>query len=201
MCVACVRRRRSIRQLSVLSLEQGAVCRIGRRAGDPETLAEARRRENPRTQKTRIMEYKIHLTDTADAGARQRILASLLMYNAESTGISDYRPLVILITDAQGTVIGGLWGRTALGWLATEMLFVPEGLRGQGIGSQLMAQAEREALARDCHSAWLDTFTFQARGFYERLGYRCFGELNDYPAGFSRHFMQKRLGEEPPQAT
>ena len=142
------------------------------------------------------MEYKIQLTDSADAGARQRILTSLLMYNAERTGISDYRPLVALITDAGNTVIGGLWGRTAFGWLVTEMLFVPEGLRGQGIGSQLMAQAEREALVRGCHSAWLDTFAFQARGFYERLGYRRFGELNDYPAGFSRCFMKKRLRGE-----
>ena len=37
------------------------------------------------------------------------------------------------------------------------------------------------------------TFEFQARGFYERLGYRCFGELNDYPTGFARYFMKKAL--------
>jgi GNAT superfamily N-acetyltransferase len=123
------------------------------------------------------MEFTIQLTETADADARQRILASLLMYNAERTGISDYRPLVVLITDPRDTVIGGLWGRTALGWLVTEMLFVAEGLRGKGIGSQLMAQAEQEALARGCHNAWLDTFAFQA-------------------AGFSRYYMKKRLCEE-----
>ena len=46
-----------------------------------------------------------------------------------------------------------------------------------------MQLAEREAVQRGCHGAWLDTFEFQARGFYERLGYTCFGELPNYPAG------------------
>jgi hypothetical protein len=60
-------------------------------------------------------------------------------------------------------------------------------------------RAEREALARGCKHAWLDTYEFQARGFYEKLGYRCFGELDDYPTGFSRYFMQKALnGPAPP---
>jgi GNAT superfamily N-acetyltransferase len=76
-------------------------------------------------------------------------------------------------------------------------LFVPETLRGQGLGRELMRRAEEEAIARGCHASWLDTFQFQARGFYERLGYTCFGELSDYPPGFSRYFMQKML--KPPQ--
>ena len=54
---------------------------------------------------------------------------------------------------------------------------MPETLRGRGIGTDLLRRAEAEALVRGCHGAWLDTFEFQARGFYERLGYRCFGEL------------------------
>ena len=55
-----------------------------------------------------------------------------------------------------------------------------------------MAQAEARAIARDCHSAWLDTFSFQARGFYEKLGYEEFGRL-DYPPMHKRHFMRKLL--------
>lgn len=64
----------------------------------------------------------------------------------------------------------------------------------KGVGTELMTRAEAEAASRGCHSAWLDTFEFQARGFHERLGYRCFGELSDYPPGFSRYFMKKRIG-------
>jgi GNAT superfamily N-acetyltransferase len=139
------------------------------------------------------MEFIIQKSDTSDPQARQAILDRLVAYNDSKTGANDYRPLAILIKDNTGTVIGGLWGRTVYTWLFTELLFVPEPLRGQGIGSTLIMQAEQEAFSRGCHSAWLDTFAFQARGFYERRGYDCFGELPDYPPGFSRFFMKKKL--------
>jgi hypothetical protein len=56
-----------------------------------------------------------------------------------------------------------------------------------------MQQAEDEARQRLCLGAWLDTFSFQARGFYERLGYTVFGTINDFPPGHSRIFMKKRF--------
>jgi len=66
------------------------------------------------------------------------------------------------------------------------------GYRGQGVGTELMRRGEAEAVARGCHGVWLDTFEFQARGLYERLGYTCFGELENYPVG-PRFFMSKRV--------
>jgi hypothetical protein len=66
------------------------------------------------------------------------------------------------------------------------------GLHRRGVGRELMAAAETRARKRGCHSAWLDTFSFQARGFYEKLGYEEFGRL-DYPPAHHRHFMRKRL--------
>jgi GNAT superfamily N-acetyltransferase len=139
------------------------------------------------------MSFTLRVTDVPDDTLRQGILEPLSAYNVARTGRSDYRPLVIAVEDADGRVIGGLWGRTVYDWLFVELLFVPEALRGRGVGTDLMKRAEDEALARGCHSAWLDTFEFQARGFYERLGYVCFGELPDYPAGFARYFMRKAL--------
>jgi hypothetical protein len=47
--------------------------------------------------------------------------------------------------------------------------------------------------ARGCIGAHLDTFTFQARPFYERHGYAVFGQLDNYPGGHSRFFLSKRL--------
>jgi ribosomal protein S18 acetylase RimI-like enzyme len=55
----------------------------------------------------------------------------------------------------------------------------------------MLLQAEQEAIARGCRGAWLDTYSFQARGFYERLGYAVFGILNDYPPGQKRIFCTK----------
>jgi GNAT superfamily N-acetyltransferase len=139
------------------------------------------------------MTFVIRTTDVVDDGLRAAIAGPLIAYNEAKTGRNDYRPLIIAIDDAEGRVIGGLWGRTVYDWLFVELLVVPDALRGRGLGSELMKRAEDEALKRGCHSAWLDTFDFQARGFYERLGYSCFGELRDFPPGHARYFMQKTL--------
>jgi len=139
------------------------------------------------------VDYTIRLTDTRDDAVRGAILAPLVAYNRAKSGRDDPRPLVLTLEDSGGQVVGGLWGRTAYDWLFVELLFVPEAIRGSGIGRDLLTRAEHEAIARGCHSAWLDTFEFQARGFYERLGYTCFGELANYPAGSSRYFFKKSL--------
>ena len=89
--------------------------------------------------------------------------------------------------------IGGLLGRTAGGWLAIELIFVPEAFQGMGLATRLIAMAEEEARRRGCHSAWLDTLNPKAFTLYRRLGYEIFGELKDYPVGFSRFFLQKKL--------
>ncbi|WP_186181820.1 GNAT family N-acetyltransferase [Burkholderia gladioli] len=139
------------------------------------------------------MTYTYTLTDVADETVRKQIASPLVAYNDRNGGPSGNRPLVVALRDAAGEVTGGLWASTAYGWLAIQLLVVPESARGGGVGTRLMRMAEQEALARGCHAAWLDTFEFQARPFYERLGYQCFAELSDYPPGFSRMFMKKTL--------
>jgi GNAT superfamily N-acetyltransferase len=135
--------------------------------------------------------------DTADKVAEEVILQGLTGFNRQMTGLSDQRPLAVLLKDSSASVTGGLWGATGYGWLFVQFLYVPEPLRGRGFGSALLLRAEAEALARGCRGVWLNTFEFQARGFYERMGYECFGELADYPVGFSRYFMRKALSPTP----
>ena len=142
-------------------------------------------------------DFRLRVTDVPDDACRSGILGPLVLYNESKTGRSDHRPLIIAIDDSEARVVGGLWARTAYDWLFVELLFVPESLRGRGLGSELMKRAETEALARGCHSAWLDTFEFQARDFYEQIGYRCFAELPDYPVGSARYFMKKVLLTHP----
>lgn len=139
------------------------------------------------------MNYTLSITDVADEELRKAIVAPLIAYNISQTGPSQSRPVVILLKDEADDVIGGLWGHTGYEWLFTQLLVVPASLRGQGVGSEIMRLAEQEAMHRNCHSAWLDTFEFQSRDFYERIGYECFGTLPDYPKGFSRFFMKKVL--------
>ena len=139
------------------------------------------------------MSFSIDFTDRAEAADRMAIGRGLGAYNRQQTQRDDYRPLAALLRNTDGEVVGGLWGNTTYGWLFVELLVVPDALRGRGIGRQLMQGAEAEARRRGCHSAWLDTFQFQARGFYERNGYSCFGELGDFPRGHARYFMKKSL--------
>jgi len=133
-----------------------------------------------------------HLTDEAREDLRQAIGVPLRLYNEAQVGPSGYRALVITLTRG-GQPLGGLWGYTSYGWLYVQLLAVDEAARGQGAGRELLLRAEAEAISRGCHGAWLDTHEFQARGFYERLGYEVFGELADYPTGFARFFLRKRL--------
>jgi GNAT superfamily N-acetyltransferase len=99
--------------------------------------------------------------------------------------------LVIALQGMQGETVGGIWGKTVYDWLYIELLAVPEAWHGRGLGRKLLQQAERIARERGCVGAWLDTFAFQARGFYEKQGYSLFGDIADHPKGSSRYFLKK----------
>ena len=58
--------------------------------------------------------------------------------------------------------------------------------------------AEQEALARGCRGVYLDTFSFQAPGFYRKQGYTEFGELEGIPPGHSHYFFRKLLRTDGP---
>jgi GNAT superfamily N-acetyltransferase len=90
-------------------------------------------------------------------------------------------------------LIGGLYGRTGFRRLFVEKLFIPETLRGKGLGSKLLQQAEAEAKRRNCLGAWLETLSAYAKRVYERNGYRVFGEIPDYPPGNTRYFLSKNF--------
>lgn len=144
------------------------------------------------------MHHTLTLSAEADEQIRHAITRPLLEFNTAQAGPSGHQPLVVAIRNGEDEVIGGLWGATAYGWLYIQLLLVPEALRTQGTGRAVMHQAEQEALRRGCQHAWVDT-QFGALGFYERLGYRVFGQLPDYPPGFTRSFLTKDLHAPPAQ--
>ncbi|MFV0624087.1 GNAT family N-acetyltransferase [Sphingomonas sp. ac-8] len=143
--------------------------------------------------------YKRRMTirlDTVDAPTpedREAVIAPLRDYNERMAGPAHTQPLAILLRDSNGQPVGGLWGRSGYDWLFVEYLAIPDSLRGHGFGAALMAEAERVAQARGCCGIWLDTFAFQARGFYEKLGFTVFGTLEDHPRGSRRFFLSKRF--------
>lgn len=100
-------------------------------------------------------------------------------------------PLNFFIRDQTGAFLGGLTAETFWGWLSIDDLWLDRSLRGRGLGSKLIRMAEEEAIRRGCKAAQLQTFSFQASGFYEKQGYRVVGEMRDYPPGESFFWMRK----------
>ncbi|MGO7959140.1 GNAT family N-acetyltransferase [Rhizobium leguminosarum] len=121
------------------------------------------------------------------------ITNALSAFNTSDVGPSDRRPLAVLIRDTDGKVTGGLSGFTAWGWLFTQMLYIPDTLRGTGMAGDILAKAEEEARARGCRGAWIDTFNPQPLRAYLSQGYEVFGELEDFPEGRTRSFLRKSL--------
>lgn len=101
--------------------------------------------------------------------------------------------LAVLLKEEKVRRSGGLWGATLFGWLRIELLFVLEASRVSSIGSAIMHRAEALAAARGCIGASLDTRSFQARRFYEKLGYSLVGIIGDCPPENARHLGQRRF--------
>ena len=117
----------------------------------------------------------------------------LAAFNEADVGPANRQPLAVLLRDEAGTMLGGLSGYTAWGWLYVQWLWVAEGQRGQGLAGRMLAAAEEEARARGCHASYIDTFSPVALKAYERAGYVPFGKLDDFPKGRTRTFLQKPL--------
>lgn len=138
------------------------------------------------------MTLEITVPDQVTAAHRSAILAPLTAYNTAHGGDPRIRPVAIMLTN-DGEDVGGLFGRCVYDWLLIELLAVPENTRGRGYGTALIRQAEAIARMHDCIGLCVDTYDFQARGFYEKHGFRVFGTLPDHPVGGSRFFLSKRL--------
>lgn len=139
------------------------------------------------------MQPTITISQTGDKDSEAAILAALKAYNVERLGPSDWQELTISLRDDTGDVTGGLCGHTARGWLYTRLLFVPETLRGQGLGPRLLAMAEDEARKRGCKGAYIDTMSPDALAIYQKCGYEVFGQIPDFGESVSLTYLRKNL--------
>ena len=125
---------------------------------------------------------------------KSQIIGDLIRsYNRSKREVAESEPLNLYVEDEHGEIMAGLVAETFGNWLEIEYLFVKEDLRGQGIGSQLLQQAESEAKKRNCRFAFVNTYQFQAPAFYQKHGYKKVFTLKDYPYTGQRHYYQKDL--------
>jgi GNAT superfamily N-acetyltransferase len=104
------------------------------------------------------------------------------------------RPLVMLATTEGSGVVGGVFAETQLAWLRISIMAVNPERRSQGIGAALLAGIEREAVARGCEYAYVDTMDYQAPRFYLALGFEIVGRIPDWDShGHAKLHLTKRL--------
>ena len=92
-----------------------------------------------------------------------------------------------------GQVVAGITAAAYWGKLHIGILWVHPDYQSKGFGSRLMDWAEERGRELGCTSALVDTMSFQAPGFYAKLGYRQFGLSEGYEGGASRHYFEKEL--------
>jgi GNAT superfamily N-acetyltransferase len=114
-------------------------------------------------------------------------------YNSEQAGDDNSQAVCFVLKSPDDEVVGGVIGVVFWDWFSLELMWMEEQYRGQGYGHRLLTLAEEEARKRGARHVHLDTFSFQAPGFYEKHGYEVFGELQDFPAGHQRFYMRKDL--------
>ena len=125
---------------------------------------------------------------------KSQIIGDLIRsYNRSKREVAESEPLNLYVEDEHGEIMAGLVAETFGNWLDIEYLFVKEDLRGQGIGSKLLQQAESEAKNRNCRYVFVNTYQFQAPAFYKKQGYKKVFTLKDYPYTGQRHYYQKDL--------
>jgi GNAT superfamily N-acetyltransferase len=139
---------------------------------------------------------RVSIEPDASAGDIDILQSGLRAFNVARIGEPAEEPVLIFLRDDRGQVVGGLLGHIRWRWLYVAKLWISEDHRGAGHGVELMAAAESQARARDCLGAYLDTFEYQARPFYEKLGYAVFGTLEGYPPGYRQYHLAKRFGPE-----
>ena len=124
----------------------------------------------------------------------KKVYDELIRFNTEHNGGGDsHAPLNIVEYDEDGNLIAGILGGTYWGWLYVDILWVREDHRRSGIGSKLLAEAEKEARSRGCHHVHLDTMSWQAPEFYKKHGYTVVGILPDIPTGNQKYLLMKEL--------
>ncbi|WP_417875065.1 GNAT family N-acetyltransferase [Xanthomarina gelatinilytica] len=138
----------------------------------------------------------VEVTDKIDQESYDRVVELLVEYNLSKTQQFKNeinKPIEIIARNNNGEIIGGLYGRSIWGTLEVKTFVVKTENRNDGIGRKLIIEAEKEAKNRNCRFISLDTFSFQAPEFYEKLGFKKIGTETDFPKGFEKYYYRKEI--------
>jgi GNAT superfamily N-acetyltransferase len=141
------------------------------------------------------MNYTITRHDRADDSEALKLVDDGIGDYNESAApeLANVCHLSVFARDASGHAVAGAVGRTWGTNAELQQIWMPETLRKQRIGQRLLAAFEHAAKARGCALIYLETWSFQARGFYEKCGYSVALEISGYAPGYAKFTMTKQL--------
>jgi ribosomal protein S18 acetylase RimI-like enzyme len=136
--------------------------------------------------------YSIDTHDSLPAQEAQTIDEGLGEANDLAAPLHEVQPLSCFAKDEQGQVIGGAIGRRWGTCCELQQLWVKPAHRRLGLGAKLVRAFETRATEHGCTHFYLETFNFQAPGFYASLGYTVAHEHSVYPHGITKLLMVKQ---------
>ena len=140
-----------------------------------------------------MKECHIEISDRVTPEITFCIAEGLDRFNDQQIGYGDRLPLAVVVKDPDSGDVLGNYRAFIIRAAVSRSLYLPEALRGTGLGSELLRRFEQEGRRRGCLSAVLYTISFQAPEFYQRHGWQRMGEVLCLPPGTSRIFMSKTL--------
>ena len=137
--------------------------------------------------------YPLNIEDQPDPGDLRFLEDQIIKHNYAHAGADDGCGLAIFIRNDQYEIIAGISGYTWAGMCEIEFLWVRDDLQGQGIGKDLLLAAEQEARDRGCSIIILGSYSFQAPGFYQKMGYELVARIDNCPPNHSNYYFRKTL--------
>ncbi|MEY0876607.1 GNAT family N-acetyltransferase [Providencia manganoxydans] len=134
----------------------------------------------------------LRITTSPSEAEIEQIYQSLLTYNLQFFNEDIHSPLAVFY-EREGKILGGITGSKLDNWLRIKYLWLDESLRKQGIGTQLIQAMEDKAKQLGAKYAEVDTFSFQAKPFYEKQGYQIISTLIEYPVQHEKYYFMKKL--------
>jgi N-acetylglutamate synthase-like GNAT family acetyltransferase len=138
-----------------------------------------------------INEYEVYISEHKNDPVVEKILANLVAYN-HSQVQRDFKPFILALKQ-NGKLLGGAECASTWDWMVVKLLWVDQACRKKGHGTKIIELIEKEAIRRKCVGVHLDTYSFQAKDFYLKLGYKVFGLIENHPKGHSRYYLNKVL--------
>lgn len=137
------------------------------------------------------MSYTINF-ENGDLSVSQEIRDRLREFNQQFVTPYTYNPLTLTVRNSEGVLLGGCLGGVGMSWLNVDILWIREDMRGKGLGREVLQEMENEGRKLGATAAVLDTFEFQAKGFYEKEGYVEYGRISEFAPGYDRYYLIKR---------